>query len=253
MDFGKNKSIYLQDLKFDSIEDVIHKMELLSRSFESNKELHPLLSFLKVYLLVTKKVHERSLSGYFNNPKKLEELDIHFANLYFKPIFAYLENHVYQSPWSNYLKYSENNTDPFILMLLGINSHVNSDLLESLIELNYDEYDDFIAVNDILLETIPEIMSYLAIHEKDIWGLGGLIFYGFARDEFLKTVVRWRDEVWKNYQKIKSEKLQNKYLEYIRNDTEYIAENIADIFNDISHFKKIQKSFVRLNSLSASI
>lgn len=247
------KKISLLDLKKKSIDNIIDEMERLLFKFSNDKSKHSLKSFLKVYLLVTKKVNDLKSKNFFDKPQDLEVLDIHFANLYFKPVYRFLTKRMRSTPWSNYLKYSQRNIDPFILMLIGINSHINSDLLQSLVDLDYLNEKDFFKVNDILLEIIPEIMSYLAFEEHDIWGIGGLIFSDFAKYEFSKTIVSWRTKVWENSIKIKERNLQDTYLADVRNQTEMISEAIIDIFNSINHMKNIPQKFKELNSLYIDI
>ncbi len=253
MDESRVNTIALRHLKHSSIKDVINQMGELQLRFEKDSTLFTLKSFLLVYSKVTQKVYEYSSRGKFKNTSTLELLDIHFANLYFKPINQYLLTSKISTPWLSYIKYSQSKLDPFILMLLGINAHINSDLLQTLIDTDYDEYDDFMLVNEILLETIPEIMSYLAFQEFDIWGIGGLIFSDFAKYEFRQTIVKWRNEVWENYQKIKKNNLQNTYLQKTQHETELIAESIVHIFHTLEHFNNIRESFDELNTLKINI
>lgn len=239
--------ISLSNLKFRGIEDVISRMENYLHLFDSSPQYHHLRSFLKVYLLVTKTIQERCSSNQFNNPRKMESLDIYFANLYFKPLDLYLSGQKVPSPWKTYFEYVDKKADPFVLMLLGINAHINSDLLQSLIYQNYLEFEDYEKVNDVLLEVIPKIMTYLTIEEKDIWGLGGLVFARFAKFEFRNTIVRWRQETWKNFQLILNANSKNFDLKDIHQQTETLAKDIIFEFKSITKMHKIIENFQRLN------
>lgn len=245
--------ISLSTWKFKNIQDVIDKMEAYKRLFSKSEKYHHLRSFLEVYLLVTKTIQNYCSRNEFENIPAMEQLDIRFANLYFDPLEKYLDGKKIPKPWQTYFSAVEKKADPFVLMLLGINAHINSDLLQVLIEKKYDELHDFEKVNEVLLAVVPRIMEYLAFNEKDIWGIGGLVFSDFAKYEFQKIIVKWRELTWKNYKKIITKQNHLKVLPEIHNSTEKLAQDILFEFREIEKLKNIRKNFVNLNSLSVNV
>lgn len=234
--------------KEKTIFDVIGKMEILLDYYNKSKYTN-LSPFLETYIFVTKNVAQKNLKKqYYNNPKELEKLDIYFASTYFNPIYSYIELSKYKSPWKKYLKYCERKDSiPFVQMLLGINAHINYDLVKTIINTKYNERKDFIKINNILNEVIPDIMKYLAFEKHDIIAASGIILKRFINDEFHQVIVKWREDAWKNAQKVKKDK---KLLTKINAQTEDIARKIIEIFHNnidpIKMTREINKLRVKL-------
>ena len=244
--------IQIKNLKEENIFGIIGRMEMLLKYFERHKKLHSQIPFLKVYYLVTKKVFEKNLEkkDYYNYPEKMDELDVHFCNLYFDALKPFLDSEKKKTPWKNYYSYCSSGKDfPFLEVLLGINSHINADLCDVLAKLNYQEKRDFMKINKILLEVIPDMIRYLFFEEKDFLGLGGLIIPDLVEKEFKKTVVKWRKDAWKNSKKLKKNPRLKKDL-YIQ--TENLSKELIQIFeNDLPlHPKRFLK---RINKLKVKI
>lgn len=238
-----------------SISSVIASMEKLQKFYQAQN--HPaFLPFLYVYELVTKTVYERI--NQFEEPQKLEELDIVFANLYFEPMQHFFSRDNGSSEevlkknaaWKVYFEYcSQEKTIPFLTVLLGINAHINSDLLTAVYKTNYSNEHDFMLVNEILEELTPKVMQYLAIHNHDIFGLGGVLFKRFSISEFRAIIVRWRNEVWgrKNILKDSIFDKQKTHYELL---TQEVANDLIIMFNDSIHLKHIDQFVSKLNSIS---
>ena len=207
-------------------------METLAGYFSRSQGFRRLLPFLQTYFLVTKTVALKSVAHeyYFQNPKKLEQLDIAFAALYFEPLLEYISTGSAPGPWDTYFSYcSKPSGVPFVQMLLGINAHINGDLAYALSRVDYGEYKDFLIINHILEEQIPKVMSYLAFTEYDAMGLGGLVFKKFVLQEFNQIIVGWRQQAWSNAQTYST-------LDELRRLTNIQAEDTAlkliEIFSD---------------------
>ncbi|MDQ6985924.1 MAG: DUF5995 family protein [Candidatus Dojkabacteria bacterium] len=111
----------------ETVEDVVTKMNLLSRFFQSYSDLSGFIPFLETYKYVTGEVYLSRET--FNSFPQTENLDIFFANLYFKPIYSFLTEGKMPLPWRTYLEYCNNNFhNPFLQVLIGICVHINSDL-----------------------------------------------------------------------------------------------------------------------------
>lgn len=243
--------LIIQDLKKETIFDVVGRMKVLLEYFKRNPKHKNLVPFLKTYYLITKSVAERSLEreDYFHNTKKLHELDAYFADLYFRPLKEYLLNKKFKKPWQTYFRYCERKDGiPFVQMLLGINAHINSDLLTSVVNIKYTNRKDFLTINKILKEEIPNVMKFLVRVDHDIYGLGSLFFKSFALQEFRHVIVKWRGIVWRNKQKYDKENYK-KARKVIHNQTEEIGKEIIRIFENLAHFRNLSHLVQRMNNL----
>jgi hypothetical protein len=236
----------------ETIYDIHERMQILCDFFEKNEKYRGFLAFLKTYEMVTQKVMEKSLDkNYFRNVEKIRELDVVFAGLYFKPLNNYVNKKQVKEPWKNSFKVTSKNQHlPFVQMLVGISSHINGDLPVALLKSNYKEHEDFLKVNKILLDTIPQLMEFLSFHEHDFIAAGGLLFQQFVREEFHKTVVKWRLDAWKNFQALKKNKEKKKEL---RQKTEEVNKKLIEIFNKFEKFENLTSFVDEINKISVLI
>ncbi len=230
----------------ETIYSVIGKMEILLEFFNSNKNYSSLKPFLETYLLITKSVAEKySLKkSIFQNLSQLQDLDIFFAKLYFQPLLKYLKNKEKDKPWKTYFEYSEQeNGIPIIQLMLGINAHINTDLFNSLKKVNYKSEADFFLVNNLLLESIPQVMRLLLVKHDPV-GFGGMIFKNFIEKEFHLIIETWRSNAWANYKLKNNENL-------ITENTEKMGK---EIINTITNIYNLHKPFgiLHLNQISVN-
>ncbi len=239
----------------EDIFGIVGRMATMLEYFKNNRKYKNLIPFLNTYYIVTKAVAVKSIEDKccFNDIKKLDKLDEYFASLYFKPMLQYLENEEMQKPWQTYLKYCTSKKRfriSFLEMILGINAHINCDLVISLVDLKYNEQSDFLIINRILNEVTTEVLRFLAYNDLDIIGFSGIVFKELVKNEFEKIIVMWRDNAWKNAKKIIQEEPEN-YKEKLSNETEKIAEKLIDIFTKIDNpymkFKELHNLKVVLN------
>lgn len=237
-------------LKGKTTQDVVGVMESLRIHFKKHKE-KSFIPFLETYFIVTCKVLDKKINrkGYFKNLESLDKVDSIFASLYFEFLKKYIEKGEGKTPWKNYLKYCKRKDGKtFVQMLLGINSHINGDLPFALYKSNYKNKKDFMKINLILKNIIPEVMEFIFSFGNDFLGLGGIVFKKEYEKYFKKIVVRWRKNAWNNYKKLNSENLKSKSLE-IKKQTEDVALEIIEIFEEIYKIKKIGKNKKRLLKL----
>lgn len=224
--------------------------------FKSSHELKNLIPFLEVYYLVTKLVAQKAVQNreFFEDFEKVNQLDVFFAARYFKPIENFILNEEKVSPWENYLKYSENSSSfAFVQMLLGINAHINGDLPIVLYNLSYNNRQDFLRINTILLEVLPDIVNYLVIHNRDIFAVGGLFMRNFFLEEFKKTIVKWRNDAWVVFETMKNSQNPDAIEKAVLEQTEEIAQEIIRIFHELVHFVQIKEDLVTLNHLGIKV
>jgi len=219
----------------DSIFDVVGKMEIFEDIAlkNSNTKLLRILSFHHTYLLITKAVADKTYAtNAFKNEQLTQKLDIAFAKKYFHALKAYVLKNEYITPWKSFYKLIDSdNYEPFTSLVAGINAHINGDLGQTLVDVNYFKYsDDFLLVNNILLEALPPVFQYLAYERRDIFGMATLILHELAEREFEKVIVKWRDQAWKNALLIHENK---DFIKKVHEKTELIGDEI----NSLIHFK----------------
>lgn len=235
--------------------DIIGRMKVLLEFFKRNPKYKNLVPFLKTYFLITKSVAERQVEYkvYFDHPDKLQQLDAYFANLYFRPLKAFLLHGKILTPWRCYFQYCQRSDGiPFVQMLLGINAHINSDLLTSVTKLRYNERHDFLRINKILSEEIPDVMKFLVRVDHDLLGLGALIFREFVNREFQNVIVNWREIVWKNSKKLSIVKYKQ-IVKQVHYQTESTGEEIIEVFEDLTHYRHLTKLVSKMNGLGVKL
>ncbi len=79
------------------IQDAVFYFDKLTRHFKAQN--NPMGLFAAVYKLVTERVAEGIRLGIFENPVKMEEVDVRFCTLYFTAINAYFDGEPAVAPW----------------------------------------------------------------------------------------------------------------------------------------------------------
>jgi hypothetical protein len=255
----KNKSqfeklLIIDDLKKETIYGVIGRMEVLLDYFLGTPTFYPLIPFLKTYYFVTKKSADKYVfyKHYFYSLKDYEALDVYFASLYFEPLLRFLENKEVAPPWAHYFEYIQKPGGiPFLQIILGINAHINSDLYKVLVDLKYSHVGDFFLVNKILREVAPDVIKFLAM-EKDLVGIGGLVFKDLIHSQFENTILKWRSDAWINSRRTTKANYPSNY-ESISENTEKIAVKLIQDFKNIYSFKNIPSVIREVNALSVNL
>ncbi len=166
--------------------------------------------FLDCYQRMTRNMLKAAQTTCFEDPVWVDELLRRFAEYYFEGLEAYRLDRI-TSPvvWQAAHGAAQvEKTGPLQLLLLGVNAHINYDLVLTLIDQLQDEWDqsddearalrqrDHRRVNDIIAATIDEVQDeVLAVESPDL----ALIDQLMGRlDEWLisKLIKEWREEVW---------------------------------------------------------
>jgi len=170
--------------------------------------------FLNCYLMMTDQMYHAIKQQRFNDGVWVGLLLERFAEYYFEALNDYLQNrtttpivwlHAHRTTDSNHLHVLQN-------LFLGINAHINYDLVLTLHdtlskdwkdmsdEIRAQRFSDHCLVNEIIADTIDRVQDEVIERyspSMDIVdkGLGRL-------DEkiFAWLIKRWRAEVWNNFQ-----------------------------------------------------
>lgn len=228
-----------------SHENVVDRMEILVRQWEKQGDRRAI--FLSCYLLMTRNMLIAIEKDEFGDSNWVKQLLNRFADYYFIALEAY-ENEHPETPvvWKFTMEEAKKERS-FVLqnLLLGVNAHINYDLVYTLEELLAVEwgsmseterairYSDHCQVNDVIRRTIDSVQD--TIIEKRVPQLD-LIDKAFGPlDEWSTSwlIGRWRDEVWENALKLletKEKKERMMLQRVLEKDAMGRAKLIANLF-----------------------
>jgi hypothetical protein len=187
---------------------VLSRMQSLLNQWEPLADCRAI--FLSCYSRMTRNMLYSLEKGQFNDPAWVNDLLEHFASYYFDALDAYTDSPV-ASPavWLHtFNATTDPRTRPVQHLLLGVNAHINYDLVLALIDVLEPEwpdltenqrlqrYDDHCQINEIIASTIDEVQDEVLEHYSPAMEL---IDRAFGRlDEFLiaRLISGWRDQVW---------------------------------------------------------
>jgi hypothetical protein len=186
------------------LQDVLERLPPL---FGSN----PLADFNRLYLVITTKVLDRLYAGCFADPAFLSRLDVEFAARYFDALRLWSDTSACcPQVWAVLFRRMHGpDARPLPSAAAGVNAHINFDLPFALVttfdHLESDPVDggeqhhDYLQINDIFAESIPDLRrGYL---EK--WQLLIDTMNGDLDDWFQGELVEYtRNVAWRNAQRL---------------------------------------------------
>jgi len=152
-------------MKANSIDEVIDLLETIIQQTKNDNDT--LGYFAGLYQAVTITVKEKLNTGYFDDDKRMERLDILFANRYLEAFYYYKQGRTCTKSWQKTFELAKNNRLIVLQhLLLGMNAHINLDLgiaaSEVSTTLNIDDLeDDFKRINTILASLVFEVQQDL--------------------------------------------------------------------------------------------
>lgn len=172
---------------------------------------NPLADFNKLYLRITTSVLERLYAGSFADPAFLSRLDVEFAARYFDALRAWSDaSACCPQVWSVLFgRIGGPDCRPLPSAAAGVNAHINFDLPFALVTTfdhlgsgpvdDSDQHHDYLQINDIFAEAIPELRrGYL-----DRWQLLIDTMNGDLDDRWQGEMVDYtRNVAWRNAQKL---------------------------------------------------
>jgi hypothetical protein len=166
--------------------------------------------FLGCYTMMTKNMYIAADRGEFSDAIWVRRLLERFAEYYFDALRVYSTDPTLTVPvWRTAHNATETTTiTPVQLLFLGVNAHINYDLVLAVEELLAPEwrelhssqksarYDDYCHVNDIIARTIDAVQD--AVLTPAMPSMGVLDTLMGRLDEYIisSLLTHWRDEVW---------------------------------------------------------
>ena len=152
--------------KANNIDEVIDQLsQIIDWSIQNNS---PLGYFPALYRKVTILVKEKIAENHFDDGKRMEQLDVIFANRYLEAFYQYQNKEKLSESWKVAFDAGEGFW-PIVLqhLLLGINAHINLDLAIAAAETSPGKAieslkDDFDRINALLSSLVDKVEDQLA-------------------------------------------------------------------------------------------
>ena len=205
---------------------VVDKMMETVKKFEANKDNRTI--FLHCYSMMTANMLLAIEQNKFHDTQWVNQLLNRFADYYFKALSCYDCGEETPTVWKEVHKAAASKKLHVIQhLLLGVNSHINYDLVLTLYdmlspewadlsdEMRVKRYQDHCLVNLIIGETIDKVQDEVV--EKYSPSMDVIDKLMGRLDEFLllKLITAWRDKVWDHTQELlvlESEAERTKYI-----------------------------------------
>jgi hypothetical protein len=171
--------------------------------------------FLSCYRMMTANMFQSIESDAFHDKEWVNKLLHHFSDYYFEALACYDCGEEVPLVWQQVHQFTkEKNLHEIQQLIIGVNAHINYDLVLTLYDMLLPEwtglsaeeqknrYDDYTLVNEIIANTIDKVQDEILEPSDPIMGwidraLGRL-------DEYLlsRLINSWRQDVWENAQKM---------------------------------------------------
>ncbi len=164
--------------------NINHLIEILDEIIEKeSREGSPMGYFPALYRKVTVEVKDRIKDNYFEDGKRMENLDVGFANRYLEAYYSFQVREPITKSWELAFR-AAGDYHPIVLqhLFLGMNAHINLDLGIVASEIAPGRKinglkNDFDKINDILASLVDEVQNELS----KIWPLLKLIDAGAGK------------------------------------------------------------------------
>ncbi len=188
---------------------VVHEMDTFVCRWEEAGDHRA--TFLRCYMMMTVNTLTAIDSSEFRDPPWVDRLLHRFAEYYFEALDAY-EDTAAVSPRAWQLAHDTaryQNVWALQNLLLGVNAHINYDLVLTLEELLREQWpsmsdakraqrhEDYLHVNAIIARTIDAVQDDILSPDMPLMGVLDTLMG--RMDEFLisRFIMRWRDNVWR--------------------------------------------------------
>jgi hypothetical protein len=168
--------------------------------------------FLRCYALMTRNMLDALDSDQFHDRAWVSHLLDHFAGYYFKALEAY-EAEAESTPAVWHCAHDatrRSGATALTLLLLGVNAHINYDLVLAVADLLEPEwatlseegrrarYEDYCHVNGIIARTIDAVQENILEPNEPVLAVVDTLFGPV--DEWLvsRGITHWRSEVWEH-------------------------------------------------------
>lgn len=187
--------------------EVLEQMDLLIADWQEKGDARKV--FLSCYRLMTGNMLNALDKGVFHDPDWINALLHRFANYYFDALKCYDCGENPSKVWYEvHLRTAEKELRDVQYLLMGVNAHINYDLVLTLYDMLHQDwkdlskkeqllrYEDHCKVNEIIAASIDAVQDELLSPTDAVMSW---IDKAFGRvDEYLlsRLITSWRQEVW---------------------------------------------------------
>jgi hypothetical protein len=198
--------------KFNHI-NIVQKMTDQARYWEERQDKRAV--FLQCYTMMSANMLDALKAQRFQDNAWVERLLHRFADYYFDALACYDCGEEVPLVWQNVHEAAAHNKLHVLQhLLLGVNAHINYDLVLTLEEILRDEwfdlseemrkkrYQDHCMVNTIIAETIDKVQDDVIEEYSPIMDLVDKVFGRQDERIFISLISSWREHVWENALKL---------------------------------------------------
>lgn len=186
--------------------------------------------FLRCYLMMTENVLTAVDQQEFNDPAWVNDLLKHFADFYFEALQAY-EDDPESAPAVWRLAHDaadDPKSTAMQNMLLGVNAHINYDLVLTLVDMlqsewvNHSEpqrngrYTDHCHINEIIGRTINDVQDQVLEPAMPIMDIVDKLLGPMDEKVIVRLIAHWREQVWQNATRLLEMQDQEEQKQFIR-------------------------------------
>jgi hypothetical protein len=168
--------------------------------------------FLDCYLRMTRNMLIALDAGEFHDTQWVDRLLERFAGYYFDALQAYEQNHTLAPSVWRVAHDAANRPDTMTLqnLMLGVNAHINYDLVLVTVELLREEwphldatarhhrYADYTYVNQIIARTIDIVQDEIIERLSPAFGAVDILLGRLDEWATERLITVWREEVWRH-------------------------------------------------------
>ncbi|MFN0200062.1 MAG: DUF5995 family protein [Bacteroidia bacterium] len=217
---------------------VLAKMEAQVNTWKENQDKRHV--FLNCYRLMTQNMHNALADTAFLDANWVHILLERFADYYFIALEQYENKQTAPLVWADtHTSAQHRSLNVYQLLLTGVNSHINYDLVLVLVELLEDEwqglteeekelrYRDYAKVNEVIAATIDKVQDEVIELENPLYDWLDKLMG--RTDEWLvsQLINAWREEVWQDAVTILSANHTEEKIQYINKVTEKVLRRNA--------------------------
>lgn len=205
---------------------VVDKMLVIAKGFEAEKDNRTI--FLYCYSMMTGNMLKSIEQNKFYDNEWVNQLLHRFAEYYFDALSCYDCGTEVPAVWREVHKAAATkNLHVIQHLLLGVNAHINYDLVLSMYdmlspewkglsdEMREKRYQDHCLVNAIIGDTIDKVQDEVVEKYSPLMKVIDRIMGRLDENLLLKLITEWRDSVWEhtlNLLELTSEKDRTKYI-----------------------------------------
>jgi Family of unknown function (DUF5995) len=184
------------------------RMQSLIQRWEESSDQRSI--FLKCYSMMTHNMHQALRQGEFSDPHWVDHLIDHFAGYYFVALEAFDLDPVEAPVVWRMAHLAARDPDVVALqkLLLGVNAHINYDLVLALVDLLKPEwrelsdlqqqgrYADYCQVNEVIGRTIDSVQDQVLEPVMPVMALIDRLFGPLDEKMISSLLKHWREHVW---------------------------------------------------------